>query len=169
MRDGTTSDGSPILWCSSGLTLGEKLTPISITLFPVLNPVPGALGVTVLVHRVFMTWYLRTGKQIKDREATRRLAKNTAVRDEQEPQQRVTPVKVTARDNQEKQECTKPWKSRGAKEPKTTRAQKAGKQQKRAHRNKDVVSVGPRRYSVLDGVFQSEGKAGFVAVLPLPI
>ena len=29
---------------------------------------PGALGVTVLSQTLFMTWYLRTGNQIKDRE-----------------------------------------------------------------------------------------------------
>lgn len=49
-------------------TTNTRLLLCFTALFPVLNMLPGALGVTILGHHAFITHTLRIGKHIKDKE-----------------------------------------------------------------------------------------------------
>ncbi len=54
--------------CMRKITSGQR-SPCFTTLFPALNPVPGAPGVALQGHCLFITRYLRAGNQIKCSEA----------------------------------------------------------------------------------------------------
>ena len=64
-----TSRSQPAWRTAANTHFVSQHCSLSLMCFPVLNVLPGALGGPLLAHCLFITYVLRAGKHIKDREA----------------------------------------------------------------------------------------------------